>query len=84
MTLLSEIRARLNGGFWEHGLVKFRKDVMALLEMIEAKDEALRALIPAAEFGSMEQSPPGFWNKEIEAAKEAIAIGHGGEGGANE
>lgn len=46
-------------------------------ESAEARAKELRGailrILPAAEFGSDEQSPPGFWDKEIEEAKMVLA-----------
>ena len=77
MTLLSEIRERAKNP-WNAEFQ--RKDVQALLEMIEGKDEALNAARRILSIYVTDSSP----QEDIIDANmidDALALGHGGRGG---
>lgn len=46
-------------------------------EKLKHENERLRfslaEIMDAAEFGNMEQSPPGYWDNQITKAKEALS-----------
>ena len=54
-------------------LIVTRSLLTAAEQRGRALAQAIRDLLDAAEFGSMEQSPPGYWDAQIAAAKALLA-----------
>lgn len=53
-------------------LAQWVKCVEALKDENKRLAKALEGLLEPAEFGSMEQSPPGYWDDKIDSARAAL------------
>lgn len=78
VTLLSEIRERMEASpSLAHHFTHYKKDVLALLDMIEEKDSKFRAIIEhQKEIGGAIS----VYSVTAKMAELGLGIGHGGEG----